>query len=244
MDGFTGFNGNGSGEVLQHFSNGQSLNLTFGNMLPHENELLMQQHISQTQLLSPSTHQQRHDSMFGISPATTPKSAVSPHQHQAELQPYFTTAQMTPHGYPPRPVNMSRSKSQVSNKPTGNRQQHSNHRHRASCSNVAQSGTTSMSRSPTQYSAPPMTQPQYQAAPQPRETEAQLNYDNLYFSGPTEMPPLNASFANSYYPEFDDDVSSTFNSGNSNDLKRSLSRARPANGQIRKESFQMSPLNQ
>jgi hypothetical protein len=242
MDDFTSFNGNGSGEVLQHFPNGQSLTLDFGNMHPNENKLLMQQHISNTELLSPRTYQQRHDS-FGNSPTTSPSSALSPHPHQAELQPYFTTAPMTSHGYPSRPVNMSRSESQVSDRPTGHRHQHPIHHHRASCSNVSQPRAPSMSRSPTHYSTSHMTQPQYQAAPQPRVTEAQHNYDNLYFSGPTEMPPLNASFTSSYYPVFDNDVSSTFNSGNGSDAKRSLSGARPANGQMRKESFPASPLD-
>lgn len=208
-------NGNGNGELLHHFLDGQSLNFGFGNGHPMENDFSMQRHIDQNQLLSPTT-QTRHDSVFSISSATSPISVISPHPHQAALQPYIPTAHMTPHGYSPRPVSMRRTESQLSSTSFNHRQQQPIHQHRASCSKVPQSGALHMSRSPTHYTAPPLPQQHYQTAPQPCATEAPIDYGNFYFPSQTDTSPMSASGTTPYYSLNGDDRSSTFVSGSGN----------------------------
>jgi hypothetical protein len=138
-----------TGSQPHYYSNSQHIDFRFGNAPPIDQELMMQQHIQTSQLLSPTQHQ-RHDSLFGTSPSTTPKAGVSPQQHRAEPQFGVANAQPTPHVLPHFPVNMQRCGSHYSIFSTGQRQHI--RQHRASMENATRPSAVGMSRSSTQNS--------------------------------------------------------------------------------------------
>lgn len=144
-----------------HYLNGQSHNFNFDNT--NAIELLVQQEIQQSQLLSPTQQpHQRHDSMFSSSPST-PKPGVSSQRHQAEPQPYVSTAQPTPRVVAHVPVSMSRSASLYSAS-SGQQPQHIR-QHRVSLDSTSRPSATDMSRSSTQFSSGSAGY-RYQAEPQ------------------------------------------------------------------------------
>jgi len=179
-----------------HFASGQSLNFNFDNSHSIDQEFMVQQQIQSAQLLSPTQHQ-RHDSLFGTSPSSTPKPGVSPQQHQAEPQPYVSTAQPTSQVVPHFPVNMSRSGSHYSTT-SGQQAQPHLRQHRASYDSTARPGASDMSRSSTQLSGESVGY-QYQAGPQPRTSQS-MSDPNSIASVMARMPgvfPTNDSAYNS-----------------------------------------------
>jgi hypothetical protein len=171
FDNSGGGGGGGDDDQPYQVGTGQGFYLNFDSSQPIEQELMMQCQI-EAQLLSPS-ERQRTDSLFSCSQSNVSKSSM-PSPYQADAQPCVSAAPTTPHGYPQRPVNMTRVGSQFS--ATSGQQQHRS-QHRPSFGNGSRSGAVDMSRSSTQYSAgsPGYTQQQRFSPPQPHLSQPHLD---------------------------------------------------------------------
>lgn len=168
-----------SGGTTQPYSypNRRSLDFSYGNTQALDQEFTLQQQIEAAQLLSPTQYQhqhQRHDSGCGMSPSSTPKTNVSPQQYQAKPQPYASTTQPPiQHGFPHRPVSMSRNGSHIS---TSSGQRHYGHQHRPSVDSIPRTTASDMTRTSTQLSNSSAGY-SYQAENQPRDSQSMSNQD-------------------------------------------------------------------
>jgi hypothetical protein len=126
------------------------------------------------QLRSPTQQYQcqRHDSLFSYTPPTDCKPG-DPSPHQAETQPCFSATPMTLENYPLLPVDMSQSNSQYT-MPSDRQQRHG--QNSLSYGDGTGYGVVKMSRSSTHQSTISAGYQERQAAPQPRATQAQLDF--------------------------------------------------------------------
>jgi len=150
------------------YSNGPNFGLNVEQAYAINQEMILQQQILAASLLSP-THHPRQDSLFNTSPSASPKSGVSPHQHQAVPQPYVPATQPTSNTFGYFPVTMQRSASHYSI--ASGQQQQQARQHRQSYDNASMSQSAGMSRSSTQHSIRSIGN-QYQADSQPRGVAA------------------------------------------------------------------------
>jgi hypothetical protein len=161
----------GKGGQPYNYPAGQDLNLndtyTIENGFMHTKQV-------PAQLRSPTQQYQcqRHDSLFSYTPPTDCKPG-DPSPHQAETQPCFSATPMTLENYPLLPVDMSQSNSQYT-MPSDRQQRHG--QNSLSYGDGTGYGVVKMSRSSTHQSTISAGYQERQAAPQPRATQAQLDF--------------------------------------------------------------------